>query len=140
MFKTMLEGTKEDWAHIAAEHGKHQKSAAADQITTVQAAMRALAVDLAARPVDADMLERAARPLLESYDNALKDLGGWLGLAARAQSEPDRLTRWQAAPALIRAITPESLQQTAQTYLGSAEPVEVLVVPEATAITLDGAK
>jgi len=115
-------------------------TAAADQIATVQAAMRTLAADLAARPVDADMLERAARPLLESYDNALKDLGGWLGLAARAQSQPDRLTRWQTAPALIRAITPESLQQTAQTYLGSAVPVEVLVVPEATAITLDGAK
>jgi predicted HD phosphohydrolase len=32
MFTTMLEGTKDDWMHIAAEHVKHQKSAAADQI------------------------------------------------------------------------------------------------------------
>lgn len=115
-------------------------SAAADQIATVEGAMRAMIADLAARPVDPDVLERASRPLLEAYDNALKDLGGWLGLAARAQSQPERITRWQAAPALIRAITPQDLQSAAQAFLASADPVEVLVVPEATAITLDGAK
>lgn len=32
MFTTMADGTREDWAHIAAEHMKHQRSAAADQI------------------------------------------------------------------------------------------------------------
>jgi predicted HD phosphohydrolase len=32
MFTDMREGTVMDWAHIAAEHGKHQKSAAARQI------------------------------------------------------------------------------------------------------------
>ncbi len=32
MFTTMIDGTREDWAHIAAEHGKHQKSAAPQQI------------------------------------------------------------------------------------------------------------
>jgi predicted HD phosphohydrolase len=32
MFTTMLEGTKDDWMHIASEHMKHQQSAAADQI------------------------------------------------------------------------------------------------------------
>jgi len=32
MFTDMKQGTAEDWAHIAAEHGKHQKGAAARQI------------------------------------------------------------------------------------------------------------
>ena len=32
MFTTMLEGTREDWAHIASEHGRHQASAAPQQI------------------------------------------------------------------------------------------------------------
>jgi predicted HD phosphohydrolase len=32
MFTTMLEGTKDDWAHIAKEHGKHQQTAAPQQI------------------------------------------------------------------------------------------------------------
>jgi zinc protease len=115
-------------------------TAAADQIAAVQAAMRAMIADLAARPVDADVITRASRPLLEAYDNALKDLGGWLGLAARAQSEPDRIQRWQAAPALIRAITPQDLQSAAQAFLASTDPVEVLVVPEASGAAPAGAK
>src|SRR5688572_29302406 len=32
MFTSMKEGRAEDWAHIAAEHGRHQQSAAAGQI------------------------------------------------------------------------------------------------------------
>jgi predicted HD phosphohydrolase len=32
MFTDMKQGTREDWAHIAAEHGKHQQSNAARQI------------------------------------------------------------------------------------------------------------
>ncbi len=32
MFTTMIEGTKDDWAHIAKEHGKHQQTAAPQQI------------------------------------------------------------------------------------------------------------
>ncbi|MCU0947710.1 MAG: insulinase family protein [Porphyrobacter sp.] len=115
-------------------------SAAADEAQTVAGAMRSLVADLVSQPVDPDVLERASRPLLEAYDNTLKDLGGWLGLAARAQSEPDRLGRWQAAPALIRAITPQDLQATAAAFLAAGEPVEVLVVPETTALALDRAK
>lgn len=32
MFTDMKQGTLQDWAHIAAEHGKHQRSVAARQI------------------------------------------------------------------------------------------------------------
>lgn len=95
-----------------------------------------MVANITARPVDSDVLERAVRPLLEAYDNALKDLGGWLNLVQRAQSDPARLARWQAAPALIRAITPEDLLQTAQTYLPSDDAIEMLVLPEATAVLM----
>ncbi|ODS98919.1 MAG: peptidase M16, partial [Erythrobacter sp. SCN 62-14] len=115
-------------------------TAAADQALIVEEAMRGLIEDLTTRPIAADMLERAARPLLESYDNALKDLPGWIGLAARAQSEPARLTRLTAAPALIRGITPQDLLATAQTYLAADAPLTVMVVPEATALELASAK
>ncbi|MEO0057952.1 MAG: Protease 3 precursor, partial [Pseudomonadota bacterium] len=71
----------------------------------------------------------ARRPLLEEYDNALKDLGGWISLAARAQSDPARIDRWFAAPDLIRAITPEDVQATAAKWLANASAVAVSVVP-----------
>ena len=32
MFTTMKEGSAEDWAHVAREHGKHQREAAPQQI------------------------------------------------------------------------------------------------------------
>jgi zinc protease len=65
--------------------------------------------------------------LLEEYDNALKDLSGWLGLAARAQSDPERLERWHNAPGVLRAITPDDLHQTALNWLDPTAAVEVLV-------------
>jgi zinc protease len=105
-------------------------SAAADQVGTVKQAMADLMADLAARPIDPDLLERASRPLLGAYDNALKDLSAWLNLAQRAQSDPARLDRWQAAPKLIRAITPADLLKVAQTYLAPDSAVTMLVLPE----------
>lgn len=103
------------------------------QVDATRAAVDELLAALRDAPPSADVLERARRPLLEEYDNALKDLGGWISLAARAQSDPERLDRWFAAPDMIRAITPEDLQETARKWLASGAAVEVAVVPEASA-------
>ncbi len=48
MFTTMVEGTAEDWGHIAREHGVHQKSAAPAQIMESLARLDAIAVGFAA--------------------------------------------------------------------------------------------
>ena len=48
MFTDMREGTLADWAHIAAEHGRHQKSAAARQIMESLARLEAIEVGFAA--------------------------------------------------------------------------------------------
>lgn len=114
-----------------------RSSAATDQVDNVRAAIAELVADLTAQPIDSDLLDRAKRPLLESYDNALKDLGGWLTLAGRAQSDPARLARWQAAPGLIRAITPRDLLQTAQAFLTPQAAVELLVLPEDRAAAME---
>ncbi|PKP60491.1 MAG: hypothetical protein CVT87_07675, partial [Alphaproteobacteria bacterium HGW-Alphaproteobacteria-9] len=68
---------------------------------------------------------------LEDYNNVLKDLNGWLSLAARAQSEPDRLDRYLAVPQVVAAITPEDLHQAARQWLTPDGAVELLVVPAA---------
>jgi zinc protease len=101
------------------------------EVAATRAAVAQVIADLRAAPLSADLIERARRPLLEEYDNALKDLGGWAGLAARAQSQPERLARWQTAPGTLRAITPEELHQTALTWLVPDGAVEVLVEPAA---------
>ena len=83
-------------------------------------------------PVSADELQRARQPAIEAQDNALKTNRGWLALAARAQSEADRIDRFVHAKERLLAITPGDLQQLAQRYLIDANRVEVLVLPEGT--------
>ncbi|MFM7348769.1 MAG: M16 family metallopeptidase, partial [Erythrobacter sp.] len=106
-----------------------QAAVAADKVEPVKAAVAQLVADLAAKPLDGDVIERARKPWLEEYSNALKDLGGWLGLAARAQSEPDRLDRFLAAPEGMRAITPEDIRDIAARYLKPGEAVAFTVLP-----------
>ena len=108
-------------------------SVAADQVDPTRAALQGLIADLRKGPLDADVIERARKPYLEEYANLLKDLGGWLGLATRAQREPDRLDRYFATPGIMTAITPEDIHQTALKYLAAVGAVEFTVLPEATA-------
>jgi predicted HD phosphohydrolase len=48
VFTDMRDGTAADWAHIAAEHGKHQKGVAARQIMDALARLEAIEVGFAA--------------------------------------------------------------------------------------------
>ncbi|BDI60612.1 M16 family metallopeptidase [Qipengyuania nanhaisediminis] len=101
----------------------------ASEVETVRAAIREVIGDIREGGVDDDLVERARQPLIEAYDNALKSLGGWMGLAARAQSRSDRLDRWFAGPATLSAITPDEIVRTARTWLEPGEAVEFLVLP-----------
>lgn len=101
-------------------------------VETVREVLRELVADMRAGNIDEDSINRARQPLLEAYDNALKSLGGWMGLAARAQSQPERLERWFAGPDLLREVDAQSLQAVAMRYLDPEEAVEILVLPEET--------
>ena len=103
---------------------------AADKVGATRAAIDELVADLRKAPLDADVIERARKPYLEEYNNTLKDLGGWLALAARAQSEPERLDRYFAADKVMAAITPEEVHQTALRYLVPGGSVAFVVIPE----------
>lgn len=92
-------------------------------------AMLAVIDRLRAAPVDADVLLRARAPQLESYDNLLKTNGGWMGLVDRAQTQPDRLTRFTQGRAMLEALTPQQIQATALRYLDPAQRLEITVLP-----------
>ncbi len=80
-------------------------------------------------PLDADTLERARKPLIDAYDNALKSNNGWMGLVDRAQSESKRIDRFLAWRAIVEAITPDDIRAVAAKFLGPDKALEVLVVP-----------
>ncbi len=100
------------------------------EVEPTRAAIASMLTNLLAEPLDEDTLNRARQPALEAYDNALKSLGGWMGLADRAQSETDRLGRFFAAPDIIKGLTGEDIQAAAEKYLPAAQAVEILVLPK----------
>jgi len=102
----------------------------ADLPATRSAIAEALA-ELRARPVDADVLQRARQPMLEAHDNALKGNGVWMTLAERAQSLPDRLARFLSTRSRLTAVTPEALTALARRYLTADGAVEVVAMPQA---------
>ncbi len=112
-------------------YGTFSLSASVDvsEIEQARAAIRELVERLRYEPVDPDLLDRARKPVLEAYANALKDLGGWMRLASRAQSEPDRVDRWVAAPAILEGLGPQDIAATASRYLNLSRAVEVHVLP-----------
>lgn len=101
-----------------------------DCVDEARAAMHQVAERLRNQPVSQDTLERARKPLVESYENALKGNSGWLALIDRAQSKPEDIDRFLKAQAIVEAITAEDIQHAASKFLTQADAVEIRVVPE----------
>jgi len=92
--------------------------------------MRDIAAELAAKPVDPDLLERARNPVRARFERAETQNTGWLGLVAGAQSDPADLDRRRARLGVLNGVTPADIQAAAKRYLAGKTPVEIRVVPE----------
>ncbi|MFA6218473.1 MAG: insulinase family protein [Erythrobacter sp.] len=109
---------------MGAQIDVHDLDATREAVLATVAALRD-------RPIDADLLQRARQPLIETLENRLKSNGGWMEYVGRAQTHADEIERFLTARDRYLAITPEQLQQVARTYLDPAQAVEFQVVPEA---------
>ncbi|MEY4951981.1 MAG: hypothetical protein RL299_405, partial [Pseudomonadota bacterium] len=99
-------------------------------VPATRAAIAETVAELRDQPVSDDVLLRAKAPMLESYDNALKSNSAWLSLVDRAQTQPDRIERYQAGKARVQALTAKDIQALARLYLGEASGLEFTVLPE----------
>lgn len=119
-------------SRIYPGYGTFNLAASVDvkEVEPTRAAIAAMLSNLIAEPLDEDTLNRARKPALESYDNALKSLGGWMGLADRAQSEKDRLDRFFEAPDILKGFTGADMQAAAIKYLAKDDAVELIVTPK----------
>ncbi|MEM8725058.1 MAG: insulinase family protein [Pseudomonadota bacterium] len=106
-----------------------QASVDVTQVEPTREAIFGLIEDLRSKPIDPDLIERARKPILESYDNLLKGLGGWMSLTGLAQAKPRRIDRYFEAPGLLEGFSPEDIQAMAQQYLDPEAAVEIHVVP-----------
>ena len=124
-------GASSSTSNIYRGYGTLSVNASVDvgEVDATRTAIATMLEDLLDDLINEDLVERARKPLLERYDNALKNLGGWMSLTAEAQSYPERIDRFLAAPDLLKAITPDDLRATATKYLAPGEAVEVVVLP-----------
>lgn len=86
-------------------------------LATTRAAIFAIARELRDAPVDADLLDRARRPLLESMVKSRRENSYWLNYVSEATSEAARLDRSRKGIAEVEAATPAELQALARRYL-----------------------
>ena len=96
---------------------------------TVLAAVDAITRQLRDGPVDADVLERARRPLLERTALNRRENGWWLGVLGESQLRPERLDRYRTIEARLRRVTPAMLQAAARQYLRPERKLQVRIVP-----------
>jgi zinc protease len=103
---------------------------APDKIDEVRGAIDAAVAQLRTTPVSADLLARARNPMLERADRALRENGAWIGIVARAQTDPSRIQRLLGQRQRIAAITAAELQAAAVKYLTPQRLVEVRIVSD----------
>lgn len=129
--KTYSPGASSNTSRDYPGYGTFAIAASVDvgDVDPARDAIKAALARLRSEPVEADMLDRARRPLIETYDNALKSNRGWMGLVDRAQSESERIDRYIQMRAVIEAVTPEEIRMTADRFLKPDTGLEVLVVP-----------
>lgn len=110
-------------------------SVPAGQDEAFEAALDAIITDLKTKPVSADELERARKPILEHFDNSQKENSHWLHIVAHGMDEPARLEAEQNFKAGIAAITPADIMAVANRYLVKDRAVHLKVEPEVSAKT-----
>lgn len=86
-------------------------------LATTRAAIFAIAKELRDTPVDADLLDRARRPLVEAMVKSRRENAYWLNYVAEATTHADRLDRSRQSISAVEAATPAELQALAKRYL-----------------------
>jgi zinc protease len=102
----------------------------------VIAAMERIAADLAAGKIDADLFERAKRPLVADFDETTANNPWWLGALSNISFDPNRLTRVRDAKSHYASVTLDQVKALARQYLApsKARIVKVVPGPEATPV------
>ncbi|GAA4011056.1 M16 family metallopeptidase [Sphingomonas humi] len=90
-----------------------------------------IADDLATKPVDADELTRARRPMLASIERARDGNAYWASALEDLGTDPFTLESIRTQRSDIEAITPAMLQEAARRYLLPATAYRVKVIKEA---------
>jgi len=77
---------------------------------------------------DADLLDRARKPVLERFENSLETNGYWMGVIARAKSEPWNLERHLIRQEQYSSVTIDELKAHAGTIYDPQDAVRIKII------------
>jgi zinc protease len=98
---------------------------APDDIDKLYGVIDKVTGDIRAGEFDADLLNRARKPILESFETSVESNGYWLGVIARAVSEPENLESHLTREELYQSITADELKPYAQMLYDPAKAVRI---------------
>ena len=100
-------------------------------LAAIESTVDQVMAEIVKAPVDGDLFERARKPVLESYADWKKRNPTWLGVAAEAQTNPDRLNRFRQSEKMFNSITAQDLWALAKQYLGKPAQFTFRALPDA---------
>lgn len=100
------------------------------ELSAIETTVDEIIAEIIGSPVDADLFERARKPVLESYADWRKRNDTWIGVVSEAQSNPDRLDRFRNSETRFKSITPGDVWRLAKQYLSRPAQFTFRALPE----------
>jgi zinc protease len=122
-----------DMSDVYRNRGAFTISTSGDpkDLAAIESTVDQIMTEIVKAPVDSDLFERARKPVLESYADWKKRNPTWLGVAAEAQTNPDRLNRFRQSEKTFNSITAQDLWALAKQYLGKPAQFTFRALPDA---------
>ncbi|MEM6555386.1 MAG: insulinase family protein [Pseudomonadota bacterium] len=96
----------------------------------IEATMIEIVADLRKGGITKDEIDRARQPLLENFESARGENGGWIMLVAYAQTKPERLDVRRKRDEAYMAFTPDLLDAAAAELFDPATLHTVVIVSD----------
>jgi len=121
-----------DMSDIYRDRGTFSIGTSGDpkDLTAIENAVDRVMMEIVQAPVDGDLFERARKPVLESYADWKKRNPTWLGIAAEAQSNPDKLNRFRQNEKTFKSITAQDIWALAKQYLDKPAQFTFRALPD----------
>jgi zinc protease len=122
-----------EMSDIYRDRGAFSISTSGDpkDLAAIESTVDLVMAEIVKAPVDSDLFERARKPVLESYADWKKRNPTWLGVAAEAQTNPDKLNRFRQNEKMFNSITAQDLWALAKQYLAKPAQFTFRALPDA---------